>query len=292
MKMLKETYTLNNGVEIPKIGLGTWQMHDEKIRNAISAAFELGYRHIDTAEAYGNEKEVGEAVRASGLPREEIFVTTKVLAKVKDYEEARKCIEDSLAALDIGYIDLMIIHCPQPWDEYNRSENRYKEGNVAVYKALEEFYKAGRIRAIGVSNFREEDIENILENCEVVPAVDQILCHISNTPHSLIGYCQKKGIQIEAYSPIAHGEILQNKAIAEMAEKYGVSVAQLCVRYCLQLGAVALPKASSKVHLAENADTDFVISEEDMEVLKNFEKIKDYGESSRFPAFGGSRPEY
>ncbi|MBR3151776.1 MAG: aldo/keto reductase, partial [Erysipelotrichaceae bacterium] len=119
MKMLKETYTLNNGVRIPKIGLGTWQMHDEKIRNAISAAFELGYRHIDTAEAYGNEKEVGEAVRASGLPREEIFVTTKVLAKVKDYEGARKCIEDSLAALDIGYIDLMIIHCPQPWDEYN-----------------------------------------------------------------------------------------------------------------------------------------------------------------------------
>lgn len=290
--MLKETYTLNNGVKIPKIGLGTWQMHDEKVRNAIATAFELSYRHIDTAEAYGNEKEVGEAVRASGLKREEIFVTTKVLAAVKDYEKAKECIENSLKTLDIGYIDLMIIHCPQPWDEYNRSENRYKEGNVAVYKALEEYYKAGKIRAIGVSNFKEEDIENILQNCEVVPAVDQILCHISNTPHSLIAYCQKKGILVEAYSPIAHGEILQNQAIAKMAEKYHVSVAQLCVRYCIQLGTVALPKASSREHLADNADIDFVILEEDMELLKNFEKIKDYGDSSRFPAFGGRKPEY
>ena len=290
--MIRETWTLNNGVKIPKIGLGTWQMHDEKIRSAIQTAFDLGYRHIDTAEAYGNEKEVGEAVRASGLPREEIFVTTKVLAAVKDYEKAKECIENSLKTLDIGYIDLMIIHCPQPWNEYNRSENRYEEGNAAVYKALEEYYKAGKIKAIGVSNFKEQDIENILKNCEVVPAVDQVLCHISNTPLSLLRYCEQKGIRIEAYSPIAHGEILRNEAIAAMAEKYGVSVAQLCVRYCLQLGAVVLPKASSREHLAENADVSFVITEEDMELLKGFEKIKDYGESSRFPAFGGNRPEY
>ena len=290
--MFKESYVLNNGVSIPKLGLGTWQMREGKCLTAVSNALAMGYRHIDTAEAYKNEMEVGIAVRASAIPREEIFITTKLDSSVKDYEKAKEYIEESLHVLGLDYIDLMIIHSPQPWSEVNVSDYRYPEGNVAAYKALEDYYKAGKIRAIGVSNFRIEDLENILAHCEVVPAVNQILCHISNTPLELIDYCQQKGLLIEAYSPIAHGEILKNEGIVAMAKKYKVSVARLCIRYCLQLGAVALPKASSRDHLSENDDLNFTISSEDMQKLKDFEPIKDYGESSRFPAFGGRKLEY
>ena len=152
--MLEEKYTLNNGIEIPKLGLGTWLINGEKAKEVVKNALKLGYRHIDTAEAYGNEGEVGLGIKESGIPREEIFLTTKLVAEAKDYETAKKYIEESLNKLDCDYIDLMIIHSPQPWAYVNQSDNRYEEGNLEAWKALEEYYKLGKIKAIGVSNFQ------------------------------------------------------------------------------------------------------------------------------------------
>lgn len=189
--------------------------------------------------------------------------------------------------MGLDYLDMMIIHSPQPWVEVNQNDNRYVEGNRAAWKALEEAYKEGKLKAIGVSNFQIGDIESLLDTCEIKPMVNQILLHISNTPLELVEYFQKKCIAVEAYSPIAHGEILHQPEIASMAEKYGVSVPQLCIRYTLQLGAISLPKTGNPEHMKTNADVDFEINAEDMKVLKNFKHIESYGESSGFPVYGG-----
>ena len=169
----------------------------------------------------------------------------------------------SIKKIGLDYLDMMIIHSPQPWEKVNQSEDRYVNGNREAWKALEDSYKAGKLKAIGLSNFRIGDIENILEVCEIKPMVNQILLHISNTPLELVEYCQGKDIIVEAYSPIAHGEILHQREIAVIAEKYGVSVPQLCIRYTLQLGAVSLPKTGNPEHMRTNAEVDFEISPED-----------------------------
>ena len=284
--VLNENYTLSNGVKIPKIGLGTWLIPDGEAAQAVRDAVAMGYRHIDTAQAYGNERGVGEGVRTCGVPREEIFITSKVAAEHKTYESAAKSIDESLAKLGIDYIDLMIIHCPQPWAEF-RGERRYFTENKEVWRALEKAYKDGKVKAIGVSNFLVDDLENILDGCEVKPMVNQILTHITNTPLELINFCREHGILCEAYSPIAHGEALKNRLILSVAEKYSVTPAQLCVRYALQLGMVVLPKTSNPEHMKNNADIEFEISAEDMDILELAEKIKDYGEHSYFPVFSG-----
>ena len=282
--LLNENYTLSNGVKIPKIGLGTWLIPDGEAAQAVRDAVAMGYRHIDTAQAYGNERGVGEGVRTCGVPREEIFVTSKVAAEHKTYESVAKSIDESLAKLGIDYMDLMIIHCPQPWAEF-RGERRYFTENKEVWRALEKAYKDGKVKAIGVSNFLVDDLENILDGCEVKPMVNQILTHITNTPLELINFCREHGILCEAYSPIAHGEALKNRLILSVAEKYSVTPAQLCVRYALQLGMVVLPKTSNPEHMKNNADIEFEISAEDMDILELAEKIKDYGEHSYFPVF-------
>ena len=284
--ILNETYTLSNSVKIPKLGLGTWMLTDSEAAQAVRDAVAMGYRHIDTAQAYGNEAGVGDGVRTCGVARDELFVTSKVAAENKSYESAAQSIDETLRKAGLDYIDMMIIHSPQPWAEF-RGEKRCFEENREVWRALEDAYKAGKVRAIGVSNFLKDDLENILNSCGIKPMVNQILAHISNTPLSLIDFCNKNGIQTEAYSPIAHGEALKNKAIADIATKYSVTPAQLCVRYVLDLGMVALPKTANPEHMKLNADVDFNISGEDLNTLKNFEKIKDYGEYSFFPVFSG-----
>ncbi|MFX1560552.1 MAG: aldo/keto reductase [Promethearchaeota archaeon] len=284
--ILAEKYTLSNGVEIPKLGLGTWFISNENVGQAVMDAAKIGYRHIDTAQAYRNESGVGDGIRASGVKREDMFVTTKLAAEVKSYEKAVASIDESLKILGLDYIDMMIIHSPQPWTEF-REEDRYFEGNREAWRALEEAYEAGKLRAIGLSNFEKADIDNILESCSVKPMVNQILAHISNTPKELIQYTQEKGILVEAYSPIAHGELLKNQEVTKTAEKYGVSVPQLSIRYVLQLDLLPLPKTANPTHMKDNADVDFVISEEDMEFLKNVDQIKDYGSASMMPVFGG-----
>ena len=285
--MYQKMKKLSNGVEIPVLALGTWFIDDDKVGEAVKSAVKLGYRHIDTAQAYGNEQGIGNGIRSCGVPREQIFVTSKVAAEYKTYEEAAASIDRSLANMGLDYIDMMIIHSPQPWDKVNQSEDRYVEGNRAAWRALEDAYKVGKLRAIGVSNFLQEDIENLWETAEIKPMVNQVLCHISNSPLELIDYCQKKGMTMEAYSPVAHGEALKNKVIGDMAEKYGVTIPQLCIRFDIQLGMIVLPKTANPEHMKVNGDVDFTISDEDMEILKHVERIKDYGRHSIFPVFGG-----
>jgi diketogulonate reductase-like aldo/keto reductase len=282
--ILQETYKLNNGIEIPKLGYGTWFISDEDAPSAVKEAIKIGYKHIDTAQAYQNERGVGKGIKESGVAREELFITTKLAAEAKSYEEAKKAIDGSLEALDVDYIDLMIIHSPKPWQEF-QSDDRYFEGNLEAWKALEEAYEAGKIKAIGVSNFEKEDLDNILENAKVKPAVNQILAHITNVPTEMIEYAKSKDILIEAFSPIGHGELFKNEEVKAMAEKYNVSVPQLAIRYDLQLGLLPLPKTGNPAHMKSNAEVDFEISAEDMETLNNMEEIKDYGEASMFPVF-------
>lgn len=282
--ILEEKYTLSNGIEIPKLGLGTWFISNENAGQAVKDAAEIGYRHIDTAQAYSNESGVGEGIRACSVKREDMFVTTKLAAEVKSYKEAIVSIDTSLKTMGLDYLDMMIIHSPKPWTEFH-GQDAYFEGNREAWRALEEAYKAGKLRAIGLSNFEKADIDNILESCSVKPMVNQILAHISNTPKELIQYTQEKGMLVEAYSPFGHGELLKKEELAEMAKKYGVSVTRLCIRYTLQLDLLPLPKTANPDHMKDNADVDFVISEKDMALLKNMERIKDYGEASVFPVY-------
>jgi diketogulonate reductase-like aldo/keto reductase len=285
--IMNETYSLSNGVKIPKIGLGTWMIADDKVAQAVRDAVVIGYRHFDTAQAYENERGVGEAMRGCGVSRDELFVTSKVRAEFKTFSEARTSIDASLRALGLDHIDMMLIHSPQPWAKFGGAD-RFFEGNLEAWRALEEAMHAGKVRAIGVSNFQQADLDNILNNAAVKPAVNQVLAHVGNTPFDLIDYTESKGILVEAYSPIGHGEILDNPNLKAMAQRYSVTLPQLCIRYCLQLGLLPLPKTANPQHMRGNAGVDFEISEADMQKLKATAPIKDYGKSSVFPVFGAT----
>lgn len=285
--ILNETYSLSNGVIIPKLGLGTWFIKDGDAAEAVKQAVSVGYRLIDTAQAYGNEAGVGEGVRTCGVSRDEMFITSKIAAEAKSYDTAAKAIDDILSKTGLSYLDLVIIHAPQPWKQWRNKNNRYFAENKEVWKALEDAYQAGKLKAIGVSNFLQDDLESIMADCTIKPMVNQILAHISNTPLELMAFCRQNGILVEAYSPIAHGKVLKNKDIAAMAKKYSVTAAQLCIRYDLQLGAVALPKTADPEHMKENAEVDFTISAVDMETLKHVAPIKGYGMMSIMPVFSG-----
>ena len=208
-----------------------------------------------------------------------------ICVQKRDRAEVEASARKPLEKMGLDYLDQMIIHSPQPWNQF-RVEKRYSEENKAVWRALEDAQSEGKVRVIGVSNFLRDDLENLLSDCRVKPMVNQILLHISNTDLALLDYCREQGIQVEAYSPIAHGEALKNPAIAEMAKKYGVNAAQLCIRYVLQRGLVALPKASSYAHIRDNAALDFVIAPEDMRRLDALD-FHEYGEYGHFPVFSG-----
>ncbi|GLW72911.1 aldo/keto reductase [Kitasatospora phosalacinea] len=284
MTVLDETYPLADGVEIPRLGLGTWFIDDDKAADAVRAAVRIGYRNIDTAQAYGNERGVGEGVRTSGVPRDELFVSTKLAAEIKDYDQALAAVDGSLEKLGLDRVDLMLIHSPQPWNDFRGGD--YAQGNREAWRALEDAHRAGKIRSIGVSNFQQHDLENILQGASVVPHVNQLLVHAGNTPSELLAYCESKQILVEAYSPIAHGAILKNAEVQAMAHKYGVSVPQLCIRYTLQLGTVSLPKTANPEHMRANAEVDFEISGDDMDALRDLRDV-DYGEHSAFPVYSG-----
>jgi diketogulonate reductase-like aldo/keto reductase len=286
--ILQDTFTLSNGVEIPKLGLGTWMIANEDVERVMRDAIEIGYRHFDTAQAYGNERGVGAAMRSSAIPRDQFFVTTKLAAECKSYAEAKNLIDGSLRTLGLEQIDLMLIHSPQPWADFRDGEHFF-EGNLAAWRALEEAHAAGKLRAIGVSNFERADLDNLLDNGSVKPMVNQVLAHVGATPFDLIDYSRSKGVLVEAYSPVAHGALLNANDLGALAKKYGVSVAQLCIRYCLQLGLLPLPKTANAEHMRDNAAVDFVISEADLGILKDAEGGSDYGAASVFPVFGKKR---
>ncbi len=285
--ILDETMTLSNGVAIPSLGLGTWNIPDDDAARAVRDAIAIGYRHIDTAQAYGNEAGVGEGVRTGGVARDAIFVTTKLAAESKDHDDATARIDASLKTLGLDHIDLMLIHSPQPWAEF-REGDRYFAGNLEAWRALEDAYRAGKLRAIGVSNFERADLRNLIDHGSIVPMVNQVLAHVGNTPFDLIDYSRSQDILVQAYSPVAHGAVLNDAVLIEMAGRYGVSVAQLCIRYCLQLGLSPLPKTANPAHMRENAAVDFTIDDADMATLRQT-RDADYGEASMFPVFGKKR---
>lgn len=270
MTQLKEVFTFSNGLEIPAIGLGTWQMSPEEAEQMTAYALNNGYIHIDTARTYGNEEGVGKGMKASGVNREDFFLTTKVSAFSKTYDEAKKDIEDSLTALDTEYLDLVIIHAPRPWDKMHSDgpiEKLYFEENLQVWRALEEAYEAGKVKAIGVSNFEIDDLVNLLENVKIKPMLNQIKYHIGFRDEQLVQYCQENDIIVEAYSPIGTGKLLNNPDIQKIADKYNKSTAQIAIRYCYQKGLVVLPKSVHEEYVDNNADLDFEILATDMDYL-------------------------
>ena len=266
--MLKKTVNFYNGVSIPVIGLGTWQLPEEDAARVVKDAIDVGYIHIDTAAAYRNEHGVGEGIKLSGIDRKKLFITTKVPAEIKTYEEAKQVIQESLRKLDVDYIDLVIIHCPVPWRMYHEDIDAYNEENVEVYRAMEEAYERGELRAIGVSNFSIKNIQNIIDHCKIKPMINQIPWFIGKRNEELKQYCHKNQILVESYSPLGTGRILNNQKIVEMAKKYNVTPAQLCIKFALMDVDITLPKTTHKERMIENAKMDFEISPQDFEELK------------------------
>ncbi|MGN1103556.1 MAG: aldo/keto reductase [Candidatus Coproplasma sp.] len=269
--IITETYTLSNGVKIPKVGFGTWQSKNgEEAYNSVKWALEAGYRHIDTAYVYENEESVGKAIADSAIAREDIFIVTKLPAEIKTYQGAMDHFESSLKSLGVDYLDLYLIHAPWPWSDIGRD---CTEGNIEVWKAFCELYKSGKVRAIGVSNFHPENIEPLIKATGVKPMVNQIRYFIGNTQDKICEYCEREGILIEAYSPLATGELVNNGTLNAIADKYGKSIAKICLRYCLQKGTLPLPKSTHRDRIYDNTDLEFVISDEDMAFLDSLYHI-------------------
>jgi diketogulonate reductase-like aldo/keto reductase len=264
MKTLQNTMTLNNSIKIPKIGFGTSPLKGDEAYQAVLSALKLGYRHIDTAAIYLNEKEVGQAIKDSNISRNELFITSKLPANIKTYEGALEAFKKTMEALNLDYLDLYLIHAPWPWEEKG---SNHDQGNISAYQALEKLYKEKKIKSIGVSNFEPNHLENIITHCEIVPQVNQIKYHIGKTQKETVQYCQKHNILVEAYSPLGRGEVLNHPVIKDVASTYEVTPAQLCINYILENGILPLPRSKNATRMLENAEVDFKIKKDDMEIL-------------------------
>lgn len=272
MSTITSTYELQNGVKIPKVGFGTWQVPASDAEEAVGNALKIGYRHIDTALAYENEFEVGTAIKESGIDRKDIFVTTKLPAETKTHDGALNDFKTSLENLGLDYVDLYLIHAPTPWGEQDAN---FDHENREVWKAMEEIYKSGKAKAIGVSNFGVHDLQNIMgKESTVKPMVNQIRYFIGNTENDITKFSKDNDLLVEAYSPLATGKILGEDKLETMAKKYNVTTAQLAIKFCLQNGVLPLPKAVHEAHAKNNADLDnFTIDDADM---KDLNSIKNY----------------
>lgn len=256
-------FSLRNGINMPNIGFGTSLIEGKECINNIKQALETGYRHIDTASVYKNEIYIGQAIKESNLQREEIFVTSKVWKDSMGYDNTIKSFNNSLQNLGLDYIDLFLIHWPRNNDE---------KLNIDTWKALEELYKQKKVRAIGLSNFLKHHLEIILNNCEIFPMVDQLEFHPGLTREETVKFCKKNNIVVEAWAPLGKGKMLQNKDLIRIANKYNKSVAQICIKWCLQNDVVPLPKTTNRNRMLENKDVfDFTISDEDMNFINNME---------------------
>lgn len=271
MPALTDVFTLANGVRIPRIGLGTWQIPEGPAAyDATLCALRSGYRHIDTARAYGNEASVGRAVRASGLRRDEVFVTSKLPAEVKTAAGAVHAFESTMAALGPEPLDLYLVHAPWPWSDIGRD---CREGNRIVWKVLEDLYRSGRCRAIGVSNFDVADLASLAETWQIQPHVDQIKVYVGHAQDALTRHCQGRGILVEGYSPLATGALVGHGKLAALARKHGVTVPRVCIRYALQRGVLPLPKSTHPEYIRQNADVDFELDATDMAYLDGLDGI-------------------
>lgn len=263
-----DCFTLSNGVKIPCIGYGTWQTPDGEItENCVKNAIDAGYRHIDTAFAYGNEASVGAGIKKAGIARDELFVTTKHWVTERGYEKTVNAVETSLKLLGLDYLDLYLVH----WPCVEKCSPDWEEINLDTWRGFEKMYKDGKIRAIGVSNYQQKHLETLFNNAEIKPMVNQLEFHPGYTQIDNIRFAQENGLLVEAWSPLGSGAVLNDEGLKAMAAKYGKSVAQLCVRLALQNNILPLPKSTNPDRMAANAEVfDFEISEEDVKTLINY----------------------
>jgi methylglyoxal/glyoxal reductase len=262
MKNIMDAVTLHNGVKMPWVGLGVFKVEDgQEVTNAVKTAIQNGYRSIDTASFYGNEEGVGKAIKEVGVPREELFITTKVWNSDQGYESTLASFNTSLEKLGLEYLDLYLIHWPV--------KNKYKE----TWKALEELYKEGKVRAIGVSNFQIHHLNDIMTDCEIKPMVNQVEYHPSLTQVELREFCEKEGIQLEAWSPLKKGQLIKDETIVGLAEKYNKTPAQIILRWDLQNNVITIPKSIKEHRIIENANIfDFELQKDDMEKIDRLNK--------------------
>lgn len=265
MKALTDCYTLSNGVKIPCIGFGTWQVENGNVAvSSVKAALEAGYRHIDTAAGYGNEESLGIAARESGIARADLFITSKLQNGMHGYENTLVAFEQTMKNLGMEYLDLYLVHWPNPI----KFRDHWQEANAGTWKAFEELYRAGRIRAIGISNFRPHHIEALLRTATIAPMVNQIRLCPGDTQDDVVAYSREHGMLLEAYSPLGVGKIFQVPEMIALAEKYGKSIAQICIRWSLQRGYLPLPKSVTPERIRENAQVfDFELSPEDVQCI-------------------------
>lgn len=280
-KSLTDTFTLSNGVEIPVVGFGTFQTPDGDVaRDSVKAAIKAGYRHIDTALAYGNEVSVGEGVRASGVDRKEIFITTKHWITERGYDKTVRTIDASLENLGVDYLDLYLIH----WPCVEKVSADWKEINYSTWRGFEDAYKAGKIRSIGISNFDVKHMEALCDMAEIKPMVNQLEYHPGYIQKENVEWCKKNNILVEAWSPLGCGKVLGDERLNAIASRYGKSVAQLCIRFAMQNGVLPLPKSVHEERIVDNAKVfDFEIGAEDMAAI---EAIEGLGLSGWYPEDG------
>ncbi len=270
MKQLSDSFVLGNGYAIPCVGFGTWQTPDgETAVSAVKTAIKKGYRHIDAAAIYGNEISVGQGIRESGIERSALFVTSKVWNDERGYQKTLNAFAKTLADLQLDYLDLYLIHWPASSSRYSN----WEELNLETWRAITDLHKSGRIRAIGVSNFLPHHLAALMET-EVPPMVNQIEFHPGQMQHETVEFCRRNSILVEAWSPLGNGRLLANPLLSSIAAKYNKSVAQLCVRWCLQHEVLPLPKSVTPARIAENADVfDFSIAEDDMAAIDNMTNV-------------------
>lgn len=268
---LEDTYTLNNGVKIPIIGFGTWQTPDGDIaKHAVEVALNAGYRHIDTAAAYGNEKSVGQAIKNSGINRHDLFITTKLWNADHGYKSAKAAIDRSLQNLKVDYLDLYLIHWPNPVD----MRDHWAEANAESWRAMEEAVQAGKIRAIGVSNFRKRHLDELLKTAEIKPVVNQIMLNPSDLQPDVVKVNNELKLLSEAYSPLGTGGLLGNETVNEIASEVGKPPAQVLIRWSLEHGFLPLPKSVHDKYIRANAEVfDFNLSSEQMNKLDSLHGV-------------------
>lgn len=275
MKSICDTYTLNNGMQIPCMGFGTYKAAEGNNAEILNTAIQAGYRYFDTASFYGTEEYVGQAVKESKIPREEFFLVSKMWKDEMGYEKTKKALEDTLRRLQTDFLDLYLIHWPRPTAD---CEN-WKEIDLETWRAMEEMQKEGKIRGLGLSNFLPQHLENILQNCKIKPVVDQLELHPGYMQQAAVQYLKEHDIYPQAWSPIGRRRVLEEKLLVELAEKYHVSPAQICLRYLVQNQIIPLPKSSSMERMKQNMDVfGFSIDEEDMYLISSMPQVGWSGE--------------
>lgn len=271
MHDINDGFNLSNGIKIPCIGFGTWKIADGDIAiDAIKTAILCGYRHIDTAAAYKNEESIGTAVNESGIPRDQLFITSKLWNTERGYESTIRAFENTLKRLKLDYLDLYLIH----WPAVYKNDSQWQKTNSETWRAFEKLYEQGLIKAIGVSNFLSHHLKPLMSGANIAPMVNQIEFHIGFMQKETVSLCNSNNIVVEAWSPLGNGKMLDNQELIKISEKYKVSVAQLCIRWCLQNNTLPLPKSVTPKRIEQNAKVfEFKISDNDMEILNNMGNI-------------------